>query len=118
MVIYEHLTTFKYEVDFLYSRRKSAATWIFLFNRYLLIANALFSIAPVSPRVSDTFDAHKFAADVVHLAVSTHNSCSVCAPDVGTRSCNNSLAVSSLNFLTVTMQDIPLHGMYLHMEQC
>ena len=71
---------------------------------------------PASPRVSDSIDAHKLASDIAQLGVSTHDSRSVCVSDVGTRSCNNSPAVNSLEFLTLTMPDVPIHGMYVHME--
>ena len=112
IVFYEHLAALKYEADFLRNRRRSAATWIFLSNRYLLLAHALFTITPASPRVSDSIDAHKLTADVAQLGVSTRDSRSVCVSDVGTRSCNNSPAMNSLVFLTGTMSDVPLHGMY------
>ena len=115
IVFYEHLTTLKHEADFLRSRRKSAATWILLSNRYLLIARVLYTIAPISPQVSDTIAAHKFATDIAQLGVSTRDSGSVCVSDVGTRSCNNSPAMTFLVFLTVTMPYVPLHGMYVYM---
>ena len=85
-------------------------------NRYLLIAGALTSIAPVSPRVSDTLYPHEFVADIVQLVVSTRHSRSVRVSDVGIRSCNNSPAMNSLELLTVTMPDVPLHGMYVYMK--
>ena len=116
IIFYEHLVTLKYEADFLRSRRKSAATWLFLSNRYLLIARALSSIAPISPQVSDTLYPHEFVADIVQLVVSTRHSRSVRVSDVETRSCNNSPAMNSLNFLTVAMLDVPLHGMHMHMK--
>ena len=82
----------------------------------LLIARALYSIAPYSLRVSDSIDAHKLVADVAQLGVSTRDSRSVCVSDVGTRSCNSSPAMNSLVVLTGTMLDVPLHGMYVYMK--
>ena len=41
LVCFEHLLTLKYEVDFLRTRKVSAATWIFLSNRYLLLGFVL-----------------------------------------------------------------------------
>ena len=116
IVFYEHLITLKYEADFLRSRRKSAATWIFLSNRYLLISRALILMAPISPRVSNTIDAQKLAAYHVQLDVSTRDSRSVRVSDVGTCSCNSSPAENSLLFLIETMPDVPLHGMYMQIE--
>lgn len=52
LVAYEHLITLKYEVNFLCGRKWSAATWIFVMNRYLLLAYVSFSSAPFSPQVS------------------------------------------------------------------
>lgn len=49
---YEHLITLKYELDILRRRKWGATTWIFMFNRYLLLANVVFSNAPISPQAS------------------------------------------------------------------
>ena len=52
LVFYDHLITVKYEADFLRNRKTSAAAWIFLSNRYLLLAWALVNIVPFSPQAS------------------------------------------------------------------
>lgn len=48
---YEYLITLEYEIDFLWRRRWTAATWIFQLNRYSTLAYAITTIAPYSPQV-------------------------------------------------------------------
>ena len=52
LVCYEHLLTAKYEEGFLRGRRGSATTWIFMANRYLLLATVIVQGVPYSPQVS------------------------------------------------------------------
>ncbi|KAJ3536622.1 hypothetical protein NM688_g6812 [Phlebia brevispora] len=47
-VCYEYLITFKYEYEFLWRRKWSAATWLFIANRYLLWASIIEQAAPIS----------------------------------------------------------------------
>ena len=58
LVIYEHLVLLKYEVEFLWTRKWSAVTWIFLLNRYFLLTNVLFAISPALPQVSHMMDVY------------------------------------------------------------
>ena len=53
LVLYEHLVTFRFEIDLLWRRKWSAVTLIYMINRYLLIANAiLLSVVPYIAQVS------------------------------------------------------------------
>ncbi len=48
---YEYLITIKYEANFLCRRKWSAATWLFLANRYMIVAMMIYQIAPYPPQV-------------------------------------------------------------------
>ncbi len=52
LVVYEHLVTLRFEKELLWRRNWSAATWIFVFNRYLLLADVLFLIVPFGSQAS------------------------------------------------------------------
>lgn len=52
LVCFEHLITLKYEIDFLWRRKWTATTWIFIFNRYLLLANVVSLNIPIDAQVS------------------------------------------------------------------
>ena len=67
LVFYEHLITFEHEVQFLQKRRMSAATWIFVSNRYILLAFAVQSIAPYGSRVSRLSNESTVAASDVDI---------------------------------------------------
>lgn len=51
LVGYEHLVTLRYEIDFLWKRKWSSATWIFLTNRYLMLVRVIFQSSPTLPKV-------------------------------------------------------------------
>ena len=70
LVIYEHLVLLKYDIEFLWRRKWSAVTWIFVFNRYLLLATVLFSISPAVPQVSHTIDLYGTTLDSRWIGVS------------------------------------------------
>ncbi|KAJ3546093.1 hypothetical protein NM688_g5552 [Phlebia brevispora] len=51
VVCYEFLITIQYEYDFVWHRKWSAGTWLFLANRYLILAFMIITASPVSPQV-------------------------------------------------------------------
>ncbi|KAJ3553448.1 hypothetical protein NM688_g3608 [Phlebia brevispora] len=51
MISYEYAVTFRYEVEFIWRRRWSTSTWLFLANRYLLVANVIIQAAPFSAQM-------------------------------------------------------------------
>lgn len=53
LVFYEYLITFKYQVDFIWRRKWSAATWIFVINQYILLANVISGVIPYNAQVSN-----------------------------------------------------------------
>ena len=53
LVFYEFIITLKYEVDFVWKKRWSTATWIFVSNRYLMLVNVVSFLVPFSPQVCD-----------------------------------------------------------------
>lgn len=55
LVVYDYIITLKYEVDLLWRKKWSAAAWIFLLNRYLLLAYAISAVTPWGPQVSVMF---------------------------------------------------------------
>ncbi|KAJ3553445.1 hypothetical protein NM688_g3610 [Phlebia brevispora] len=52
VVCYELIITFQHEYEFVWKRKWSAATWLFLANRYLVLAVMIAEVVPSSPRVS------------------------------------------------------------------
>ncbi|KAJ3526724.1 hypothetical protein NM688_g8225 [Phlebia brevispora] len=58
---YEFLATFRHEYELVWKRRWTGATWLFLANRYLTLANIIVLISPYSSEV-------RYAAAVVELA--------------------------------------------------
>lgn len=52
LVCFEHLITFNHEIDFLWRHKWSAATWLFVFNRYSLLTTVMFVILPFGAQVS------------------------------------------------------------------
>ncbi|KAJ3553152.1 hypothetical protein NM688_g3769 [Phlebia brevispora] len=51
-VTYEFLITSGYEYEFLWRRKWTAATWLFVTNRYLLLASIIVQIVPFTPQVN------------------------------------------------------------------
>ncbi|KAJ3520932.1 hypothetical protein NM688_g9089 [Phlebia brevispora] len=51
VVCYEALITFRYEYEFIWQRKWTFATWIFLMNRYLILANMITDLMPFSAEV-------------------------------------------------------------------
>ncbi|KAJ3528026.1 hypothetical protein NM688_g8048 [Phlebia brevispora] len=48
VVCYEALITFQYEYEFIWQRKWTFATWIFVVNRYLILANMVTDLMPFS----------------------------------------------------------------------
>ncbi|KAJ3553151.1 hypothetical protein NM688_g3768 [Phlebia brevispora] len=70
-VAYEHIITFQYEHEFVWRREWTAATWLFIANRYLLLASVIAQAAPSSYRVTRSmFIDVLFALPVIVLAAS------------------------------------------------
>ncbi|KAJ3550510.1 hypothetical protein NM688_g5064 [Phlebia brevispora] len=51
LVCHEFIITFEYEYEFLWRRKWTAATWLFIVNRYLLLASIIPQATPVSMKV-------------------------------------------------------------------
>lgn len=64
LVCFEHLITFKYEIDFLRKRKWSTAIWIFFINRYQLIATVVVSVTPSSAQVGSSSYLQIIVADL------------------------------------------------------
>ena len=47
MTAYEYLITVGKEVDMIHRRKWSATTWLFVLNRYVLLASAILAVVPV-----------------------------------------------------------------------
>lgn len=52
MAVYEYLLTTRHEYAFLFRRRWTGATWLFLTNRYVMLAIAIWQTTPSTPSVS------------------------------------------------------------------
>lgn len=63
LAFFEHFITFKYEVDMLWRRKWSVATWIFVLNRYLLVGDVVSSLVPYSAQVSHSNSIQSAVAD-------------------------------------------------------
>lgn len=55
LVLYDYIITLKHEVDLLWRKKWSIAAWIFVLNRYLLLAYAVSTVTPWGPQVSISF---------------------------------------------------------------
>ncbi|KAJ3549533.1 hypothetical protein NM688_g5166 [Phlebia brevispora] len=51
---YEQIVLFEYEYAFLEQHKGSSSTWLFVTNRYLLLASLISSVVPYTPQVRDT----------------------------------------------------------------
>ncbi|KAJ3538254.1 hypothetical protein NM688_g6546 [Phlebia brevispora] len=51
-VCYELAITFEYEYEFLWRRRRTVATWLFIANRYSMLASVIVMIIPMHAKVS------------------------------------------------------------------
>ncbi|KAL7283673.1 hypothetical protein ACG7TL_003109 [Trametes sanguinea] len=75
LLLYETCVTFEREYKHIWRRNASAATWIFTFNRYLVIALYAF-LVPGAFTISDArFDPNVFAFDDSVLTVFAWDSC-------------------------------------------
>ncbi|KAJ3557931.1 hypothetical protein NM688_g1207 [Phlebia brevispora] len=54
---YEHMITFRHECEFLWRRRWTAGTWLFIANRYTLLASIIAQVVPFSSQISCMFAA-------------------------------------------------------------
>lgn len=54
VLCYELLITFRYEYEFVWHRRWSGVTWLFLSNRYLILVLVVLEAMPWSAQVSDS----------------------------------------------------------------
>ena len=115
LTFYEYLITFKYEINFLWRRKRGAATWIFVYNRYLLLTSVVSMIVPYSAQVSNPADVQAPVAEVLcrcKLPLA-NGTCmfkleSVCFVNF---SCDNPTKMNTLNFFTGgEIPTLPSHG--------
>ncbi|THG93502.1 hypothetical protein EW026_g7751 [Hermanssonia centrifuga] len=51
LFIYEYILTANQEVTMIWRRKWTSVTWLFVANRYLMIANAIFGLMPSTAQV-------------------------------------------------------------------
>ena len=51
LVCYEYFITVNDEIDILWRRKWTFATWLFILNRYLLLATVIIQASPIGPSV-------------------------------------------------------------------
>ncbi|KAJ3553519.1 hypothetical protein NM688_g3566 [Phlebia brevispora] len=50
---YEFIALYKHEYEFLWRRKWTSATWLFLINRYVMLGSSIQKVAPYGPRVPE-----------------------------------------------------------------
>ncbi|KAJ3558742.1 hypothetical protein NM688_g742 [Phlebia brevispora] len=76
LAAYEHIITFKYEHEFLWRRKWTAATWLFIANRYALLISIVIQSIPYNAQVSrselmEESDQLTFHSDMLQFFVAT-----------------------------------------------
>ncbi|KAJ3545263.1 hypothetical protein NM688_g5644 [Phlebia brevispora] len=68
---YELLITFRYEYEFLWRRKWTASTWLFIINRYAILTSVIVQISPVSAQMPSIFCG--FLREFPHKSSDNHN---------------------------------------------
>ncbi|THH00590.1 hypothetical protein EW026_g1968 [Hermanssonia centrifuga] len=50
LVSYEYLLTIRQEISMIWRRKHTAVTWLFVSNRYLMLASFIIAVATASPQ--------------------------------------------------------------------
>lgn len=110
LVFYDHLITFKYEIEFLWRRKWSTSTWIFVYNRYSVIAEILFEVVPIDSQVRNSHDS--WTLSLTFVDVSAHSQYSYDQVRLVTdHSCDDRPLLNTLFFFFVgELSSLPFHG--------
>ena len=60
LVVYEYVITSRQEIDLIWKRKWSIVTLLFVLNRYVLVANAIVQVAPITSKVRCCPELHFF----------------------------------------------------------